>query len=108
MEAFRYRTPLPSSRESAIVMLADSVEAAMRSEKAHTLEAAEELIGQIIRDKIDQDQLKLSGLSFADIETITLSFLQVYAGHFHERVPYKKQIRTPVRPAESSGQETSD
>ena len=96
-DLFRYRTPLPSSRESAIFMLADSVEAAMRSEQVHSLEEAESLIGQIIRDKIDQDQLRLSGLSFADIETITQSFLQVYAGHFHERVPYKKPGRPPVR-----------
>lgn len=96
MEAFRYRTPLPSSRESAIVMLADSVEAAMRSEQVHTLQEAETLVGQIIRDKVDQDQLKLSGLSFADVETITQSFLQVYAGHFHERVAYKKQSTRPL------------
>jgi len=96
MEAFRYKTPLPSSRESAIVMLADSVEAAMRSEHVHTLQEAEALIGQIIRDKVDQDQLKLSGLSFADIGTITQSFLQVYAGHFHERVAYRKQSTRPV------------
>ena len=98
--AFRYRTPLPSSRESAIVMLADSVEAAMRSERVHTLDQAEILINQITRDKIEQDQLKYSGLSFADIETITQSFLQIYAGHFHERVPYKKaQTRPAPAPA---------
>jgi len=90
-DAFRYRTPLPSTRESAIVMLADSVEAAMRSEKIHTLEEAEGLVDQIVRDKIDQDQLKHSGLSFADLEIISQSFLQIYAGHFHERVPYRKQ-----------------
>ena len=68
----------------------------MRSEHVHTLQEAEALIGQIIRDKVDQDQLKLSGLSFADIGTITLSFLQVYAGHFHERVAYRKQGTRPV------------
>ncbi len=98
MDAFRYRTPLPGTRESAIVMLADSVEAAMRSEKVHNLAEAEVLINQVARDKIDQDQLKHSGLSFADIETIIQSFLQIYAGHFHERVPYR---RPPVRPAEA-------
>ncbi len=89
-DSFRYRTPLPSSRESALVMLADSVEAAMRSEQVHQLEEAEALVNRVIRDKIDQDQLKYSGLSFADIETISRSFLQVYAGHFHERVSYRK------------------
>lgn len=102
-DGFRYRTPLPGTRESAIVMLADSVEAAMRSEKIHTLDEAEVLINQVARDKIDQDQLKHSGLSFADIETIIQSFLQIYAGHFHERVPYR---RPPVRPPVSAEAES--
>ena len=107
-DRFRYRTPLPSTRESAIVMLADSVEAAMRSEQVHSLEEAESLVALIIRDKIDQDQLRHSGLSFADIDTISQSFLQVYAGHFHERVPYRKQGRTAARLAEGQGMERLD
>jgi len=85
---FRYRCPVPSSRESAIVMLSDSVEAAMKSTSTHQLEAAESLIRRIIKIKNEQDQLVHSGLSFKDIETIIASFLQVYAGHFHERVKY--------------------
>jgi len=100
MDAFRYRTPLPGTRESAIVMLADSVEAAMRSENIHGLEEAEILINQVVRDKIDQDQLKHSGLSFADVETISQSFLQIYAGHFHERVPYRRPAARLAAPAE--------
>ncbi len=100
IDSFRYKTPLPSTRESAIVMLADSTEAAMRSEGVRTLEQAELLIRNIIKGKIEQEQLARSGLSFADIDTILQSFLQVYAGHFHERVPYRTQktrklARTP-------------
>jgi membrane-associated HD superfamily phosphohydrolase len=91
IDSFRYRTPLPSTRESAIVMLADSTEAAMRSEGVKTLEQAEQLVKNIVKDKIDQEQLITSGLSFADIETIIRSFLRVYAGHFHERIPYRQQ-----------------
>lgn len=107
-DLFRYRTPLPSTRESAIVMLADSVEAAMRSEQVHSLEEAESLVALIIRDKIDQDQLRHSGLSFADIDIISQSFLQVYAGHFHERVPYRKQSRPAARLAQGQGMERLD
>lgn len=92
---FRYRCPVPSSRESAIVMLSDSVEAAMKSTSTHQLEAAESLIRRIIKIKNEQDQLVHSGLSFKDIETIIASFLQVYAGHFHERVKYPDA--NPVR-----------
>ncbi len=85
---FRYRCPIPSSRESAIVMLADSVEAAMKSTGANNLEDAENLIRKIIKVKNEQDQLVSSGLSYRDVETLVQAFLQVYTGHFHERVKY--------------------
>lgn len=89
-EEWRYPTPLPSSRESAVVMLADSTEAAMKSTGVDNLEAAEKLMREVFRIKIDQNQLKDSGLSFADTEKLLQSFLQVYNGHFHERVKYPK------------------
>jgi len=92
---FRYRCPIPSSRESAIVMLSDSVEAAMKSTNTHQLEAAESLIRRIIKIKNEQDQLVQSGLSFRDIESVIAAFMQVYAGHFHERVKYPDA--SPVR-----------
>ena len=85
---FKYTCPSPTTRESAVVMLSDSVEAAMKSTNTHQLEAAETLIRRIIKIKNEQDQLILSGLSFKDIETIIKAFMQVYAGHFHERIKY--------------------
>ena len=85
---FKYRCAVPSSRESAVVMLADTCEAAVKSTGVSTLDAAEELFRKLIKQKIDQDQLVNSGLSFNDVELIIRSFLQVYAGVFHERVKY--------------------
>ena len=85
---FRYRGHIPSSRESAIVMMADTCEAAVRSMKTTDVESAEQLIRVLIKDKIDQDQLISSGLSFDDIEKIIIAFKQVYAGVFHERIKY--------------------
>ena len=85
---FRYRGHIPSSRESAIVMIADTCEAAVRSMKTSDVESAEQLIRVLIKDKIDQDQLINSGLSFDDIEKIVIAFKQVYAGVFHERIKY--------------------
>ncbi|MCR4702166.1 MAG: HDIG domain-containing protein [Saccharofermentans sp.] len=85
---FRYRGHIPSSRESAIVMLADTCEAAVRSMKTNDVQSAEDLIRMLIKDKIDQDQLINSGLSFDDIEKIVIAFKQVYAGVFHERIKY--------------------
>ena len=85
---FRYRGHIPSSRESAIVMLADTCEAAVRSMKTSDVSGAEQLIRVLIKDKNDQDQLINSGLSFDDVEKIIIAFKQVYAGVFHERIKY--------------------
>ena len=85
---FRYCCPIPTSRESGIVMLADSVEAAMKSTGINRLEDAEQLIRKIVKTKNEQDQLIESRLSYHDVEQIIQAFLQVYSGHFHERVRY--------------------
>lgn len=95
---FKYHCPTPSSRESAIVMLADSVEAAVKSTGVNKLDELEALIRKIIKSKNEQDQLVKSGLSYQDVEDLVKSFLQVYAGHFHERVKYPEE-RTLQQPA---------
>ena len=69
-------------------MLADSVEAAMKSSDIDNLPEAEKFMRNIFKIKIDQDQLFNSGLSFHDIELILQAFLQVYAGQFHSRIKY--------------------
>lgn len=97
-DLYRYHTPLPSSRESAVVMLADSTEAALRSAEVDNLEDAEEMMRKIFKIKIEQNQLIKSGLSFADVETIRESFLQIYSGHFHDRIKYPE----PAKPKEAS------
>ncbi|MBO4636424.1 MAG: HDIG domain-containing protein [Clostridiales bacterium] len=88
IDKFRYRGRIPKSRESAIVMIADTCEAAIKSMKIQDQSEIEQTIRKLIKDKIDQDQLKDSGLSFDDIEKIVRSFKQVYAGVFHERIKY--------------------
>lgn len=92
---FRYRTPIPGSRESAIVMLADSTEATMKSHQVDNLEEANAVIRKVVRTKVEEDQLIHSKLSFQEVETIILAFLQVYAGHFHERVQYPDDRPNP-------------
>ena len=87
-EKFSYRGSVPSTRESAIIMIADSCEAAIRSKGIHDIEEAEVLFRKIIKQKIEEDQLVHSGLSFNDLELIIGAFIQVYAGYFHERVKY--------------------
>lgn len=89
-EIFRYKGPLPSSPESAVVMLADSTEAAVKSLKTKDMNQVVEMINKVFRIKLDQDQFNESGLGFADIDKIREAFIRVYSGHFHERIEYPK------------------
>ena len=88
VNAFRYKGHIPSSKESALLMISDTCEAAVRSSKLEDLDAIEALIRKLIKSKIDQDQLISSGLSFDDLEKIIAAFRHVYAGVFHERIKY--------------------
>lgn len=88
IELFKYEGGIPSSKESAIVMISDTSEAAIRSNKLTDIVEIEKLIRRLIKDKIDQDQLVKSGLSFDDLEKIVIAFKQVYAGTLHERIQY--------------------
>jgi putative nucleotidyltransferase with HDIG domain len=85
---FTYKTDKPSSKESGILMLADTVEAAMKSTGITNLEDAHVLIKRLIRQKIEEEQLIDSELSFKDVENLIQAFLHVYSGHFRIRVRY--------------------
>ncbi len=87
---FKYQGQIPSSKESAVVMISDTAEAAIRSNKLTDVEEIEKLVRKLIKDKIEQDQLIKSGLSFDDLEKIVAAFKQVYAGTLHERIAYPK------------------
>ena len=88
VQMYKYKGPTPSNQESAIVMLADTCEAAIKSTGIKNLTEAQDLFRKLIKQKIEQDQLVNSKLSFTDLEIIIRSFLQVYAGVFHERIRY--------------------
>lgn len=90
---YRYQGRIPSSRESAVVMLADTVEAAVRSMLGHgkTMEEAEAAVKNLMKDKLDDGQLNNSGLTLNELETIRLAFLKVFHGMYHERISYPEQ-----------------
>lgn len=89
---YRYQSSVPTSREAAVVMLADTVEAAVRSMlgSGKTLEEAEEAVRSLIKDKLDDGQLNHSGLAIHELDIIRQAFLQVFQGMYHERVAYPK------------------
>ncbi|WP_027717891.1 HD family phosphohydrolase [Desulfovirgula thermocuniculi] len=87
-EEYRYDGPKPQSKEAAIVMLADAVEAAVRSLQNRTPGRVEGMVRKIIRDKLMDGQLDECDLTFKDLDKIAAAFLQVLSGIFHSRVEY--------------------
>jgi cyclic-di-AMP phosphodiesterase PgpH len=87
---FSYPGQPPASKEAAVVMLADAVEAATRSLKKPTASRLEDFIREIIMDKVRQGQLDRCDLTFKDLETIRNSFTRILAGHFHSRIEYPR------------------
>ncbi|MDD4170158.1 MAG: HDIG domain-containing protein [Desulfotomaculaceae bacterium] len=87
-EEFRYEGPKPQTKEAAIVMLADSVEAAVRSLQNRTAARAEGLVRKFIKDKLNDGQLEECDLTFKDLDSIANAFVRVLSGVFHSRVEY--------------------
>lgn len=98
IEDFRYPWQKPQTKESAVLMLADTLEAAMKSTGISNIVDAEALARRLVKGKNDQDQLVESGLSFNEVETVIKAFMQVYAGQFHERVKYPDAQSSPQTP----------
>lgn len=92
LEDFRYDATKPQTREAAIVMLADNVEAAVRSMKSPTSGKIEGLVRKIIKDKLHDGQLDESDLTFRDLDMIANSFVRVLNGIFHQRVEYPENV----------------
>jgi putative nucleotidyltransferase with HDIG domain len=91
VEDFSYPGNPPHSKESAVVMLADTTEAACRTLKKPTASRLEKFIQELIMAKFEQGQLSASELTFIDLETIKNSFVRVLASHYHARIEYPKK-----------------
>jgi len=87
---YRYGGPPPRSKESTIIMLADGVEASVRSINKPNKKKIEEMVNNIIKSRIDENQFVNSDLTFKDLEKIRESFLKVLSGIYHERIEYPK------------------
>lgn len=85
---FRYKGPRPRSRESGLVLLADSVEAASAAVRPNNAEAIEKLVNKIIDEHVKDGQLDDSGLTLGDIKVLRDSFIETLKGRFHVRVRY--------------------
>lgn len=85
---FRYPGPSPRTKESAIIMLADSVEAASHTLKKPSQNNIEKLVDDIIVHKIDSKELDSSPLTLKDISSIKQSLIQSLVGQYHHRIDY--------------------
>ena len=87
-EDFRYQGPNPESKEAAVIMLADAVEAAVRSISNSTKGKIDEMVNKIIKDRLNDGQLDNCDLTLKDLEKIRKAFLKVFSGIYHERIEY--------------------
>lgn len=90
-EDFRYNGRIPSTEESAVVMLADCTEAATRTMKNPNHQKYDKFISLIIIDKMNHKQLNNSELTINDLEKIKESFIHYLLGRDHQRIEYDKE-----------------
>jgi hypothetical protein len=94
---FRYDGPIPQSRETGLVMLADACEAALRSLKEATPEMALSMVNKILKARWQDQQLVSSGLKYEEMPLIAEIFVQVWQQHNHQRIAYPKAaLLSPV------------
>jgi cyclic-di-AMP phosphodiesterase PgpH len=91
MQEYSYLGPKPNSKETAIVMLADSCESAVRSIEDPNTENMENVINNIIQDRIETGQMDEAPLTFKDITIIKEAFISILIGQHHKRIRYPKQ-----------------
>lgn len=90
-ESYCYSGDSPSSKEAAVVMLADTVEAACRTLVKPSVPRLEKFIRQLIMDKVENHLLDKCQLRFCDLDVIQDSFVKILAGYYHSRIEYPNQ-----------------
>ena len=99
-EEFSYSGNPPTTRESAVVMLADTIEAACRTLKSPSVPRLEAFITQLINGKMEHKQLDNCDLTFRDVSKIKEAFVQILAGYYHSRIEYPDQNEGEKAPSE--------
>ena len=90
-ESYRYPGPKPQSRETAIVLLADSVEGATRALDEHTPVKIEEVVRKVVNNKFIDGQLDECTLTLKEIDGICKTFTRVLSAMYHGRVKYPEK-----------------
>ncbi|GBR75744.1 putative metal dependent phosphohydrolase [Candidatus Termititenax persephonae] len=90
---FRYPGPKPQTKEAAVIMLADSCEAAVRTLEKPTPSRVNNLIGRLIKEKLDAGQLADCPLTIRELTAIQLSLQKTVANMFHNRIAYNDKSK---------------
>ncbi len=90
---FRYPGPKAQSKVSAIVGVADSVEAAVRSMQKPTPDKIEALVRKIIRDRLEDGQFDESDLTLRELDQVAVSICETLKGTFHQRIEYPEEMK---------------
>ncbi|MDQ0269494.1 putative nucleotidyltransferase with HDIG domain [Cytobacillus purgationiresistens] len=98
-EDYRYAGPKAQTKEAAVIGIADSVEAAVRSMSHPTPEQIEDLIRKIIADRLQDGQLNECDLTLKEIEVVAHSFCETLNGIFHSRIEYPEMNNQKVKQA---------
>ena len=101
-ESYCYSGDSPSSKEAAVVMLADTVEAACRTLVKPSVPRLEKFIRQLIMDKVENHLLDKCQLRFCDLDVIQDSFVKILAGYYHSRIEYPNQKTNDTEEADTN------
>ncbi len=93
---YRYPGPKPQSKETAIVLLADSVEGATRALDEHTPQRIEDVVRKVINNKFIDGQLDECNLTLREIDTIAATFVRVLSAMYHGRVKYPEKSNANI------------
>ena len=91
IDDYRYPGPSPNTKETAIIMLADGSESAVRSIEDPDPVKVENVIDKILKSRVDDGQLNNSPITFSDINKIKEAFISILLGQHHRRIRYPKQ-----------------
>lgn len=101
-EQFKYEGPLPSTKETGILLLADGIEAASKAMKNPTYSKLESLVNRMVDDRVAEGQLSHCPLTFRDLQIIKETFLNILVGVYHSRIEYPEDLKREKEEAEKA------
>ncbi len=105
---FRYEGPKPNTKETAILMLADSVEAAVKSIKDINPIKIDNMVRNIVKDKLYDGQLDESELTMKEIEMIIKTFVKILQGIYHTRIEYPEGVLKEMKKVQDGNNNDKD